>query len=124
MNLNADIGVEGAIRLTFAVMQKGEPMKDTIYRQDAIDAIAEMGFRKTSTVKAILCRLETLPSAQPLSAWGGNPLNIDVPSAQRTGRWRSYPIAEDCWQCSECGVLRMGDQSNYCPNCGAKMEVE
>lgn len=40
-------------------------MKDTIYRQDAIDAIAEMGFKKTSTVKAILCRLETLPSAQP-----------------------------------------------------------
>lgn len=27
---------------------------DPIERQDAIDAITEMGFRKTSTVKAIL----------------------------------------------------------------------
>ena len=42
---------------------------------------------------------------------------------KRTGRWRPYPIAEDCLQCSECGVLRIGDQSNYCPNCGAQMEV-
>lgn len=40
-------------------------MNDPIERQDAIDAITEMGFQKTSTVKAILCRLETLPSAQP-----------------------------------------------------------
>lgn len=38
-------------------------MSDLISRQAAIDAIAEMGFQKTSTVKAILCRLETLPSA-------------------------------------------------------------
>lgn len=38
---------------------------DLISRRKAIDAIAEMGFKKTSTVKAILCRLETLPSEQP-----------------------------------------------------------
>ena len=41
------------------------------------------------------------------------------------GRWKPYPIAGDCWQCSVCGILRMGSQSNYCPHCGAKMnEVE
>ena len=37
------------------------------------------------------------------------------------GKWIDYPIAEDCVQCSVCGALRIG-QSNYCPNCGAKME--
>ena len=38
----------------------------------------------------------------------------------KRGKWKEYPIAEDCYQCSECGVLRMGI-SNFCPNCGARM---
>ena len=40
------------------------------------------------------------------------------------GQWETYPIADDCWQCSVCGTLRMGSQSNYCPNCGAKMDLD
>lgn len=41
------------------------------------------------------------------------------------GQWKPYPIADDCWQCSVCGILRMSSQLNYCPSCGAKMdEVE
>lgn len=41
----------------------------------------------------------------------------------RHGKWIEYPIADGMNQCSECGVLRFGD-SNYCPNCGAKMDAE
>jgi len=38
----------------------------------------------------------------------------------RSGEWIEYPIADGMNQCSNCGVLRFGE-SNYCPNCGAKM---
>ena len=39
----------------------------------------------------------------------------------RHGKWVEYPIADGMNQCSECGMLRFGC-SNYCPNCGAKMD--
>lgn len=39
----------------------------------------------------------------------------------RHGKWREYPSADGLNQCSECGVLRFGE-SNYCPNCGARMD--
>ena len=41
----------------------------------------------------------------------------------RHGKWREYPIADGMNQCSECGVLRFGE-SNYCPNCGCRMDEE
>ena len=42
----------------------------------------------------------------------------------KTGKWKPYPITDGCIQCSVCGILRVGEPSNYCPNCGAKMEGE
>ena len=51
-----------------------------------------------------------------------------LPSAEaepvKHGEWRDYPIADGCLQCSICGVLRIGGPSNFCPNCGAKMDAE
>lgn len=55
----------------------------------------------------------------------------EMPSADvapvRHGRW--FPTAK-WWQggsgwkrCSECGILHLG-KSNFCPNCGAKMDLE
>ena len=41
----------------------------------------------------------------------------------RHGKWIEYPAADGMNQCSECGVLRFGE-SNYCPNCGARMDEE
>lgn len=41
----------------------------------------------------------------------------------RHGKWIEYPIADGMNQCSVCGVLRFGE-SNYCPNCGARMDEE
>lgn len=43
---------------------------------------------------------------------------------RKTGRWKPYPIADGCIQCSVCGILRVGEPSNYCPNCGADMRGE
>ena len=41
------------------------------------------------------------------------------------GRWRWAGECgfNDCYICSECGKIAMND-SNYCPNCGAKMDKE
>ena len=41
----------------------------------------------------------------------------------RHGKWIEYPAADGMNQCSVCGVLRFGD-SNYCPNCGCRMDEE
>lgn len=44
------------------------------------------------------------------------------------GHWIEADGGDCCYKCSECGFLRDAyilDVSNYCPNCGAKMdEVE
>lgn len=47
----------------------------------------------------------------------------DIPSVtpqSNTGHW--IDVAGGC-ECSECGCLEVG-YSNFCPDCGAKMEVE
>ena len=49
----------------------------------------------------------------------------EEPTAEpKTGRWKPYPIADGCIQCSVCGILRVGEPSNFCPNCGADMRGE
>lgn len=53
----------------------------------------------------------------------------DIPAASVApvvhGRWRWAGECgfNDCYICSECGKIAMND-SNYCPNCGAKMDKE
>ncbi len=54
---------------------------------------------------------------------------VDTPAIEtepvRYGRWRF--VGSDRWndafECSSCGKIAM-DNSNYCPNCGAKMDLE
>ena len=76
MNLSVSIGAVIVIQLTFAAMQRGEPMDDLISRQAAIDAfLTELTKRERknllhtwSTVEVkyfVVDMLEKLPSAQP-----------------------------------------------------------
>lgn len=112
-------------------------MSDLIDRQAAIDMFQNLAYddwnQGVSTTWANAYSeaaemIRDLPSAQPLSAWGGNPLNIDLPSAQRTGRW----IWDDeGYHCSECWHHTYGNTGEvlsgiykFCPSCGAQMEVE
>ena len=55
-------------------------------------------------------------------------MNIKIP---KQGQWLKYDfVPSKNWICSECdGLATMGYESfagyyNYCPNCGAKMEVK
>jgi len=41
----------------------------------------------------------------------------------RHGKWIEYPTADGMNQCSACGILRFGE-SNYCPQCGARMDED
>lgn len=45
----------------------------------------------------------------------------------RHGRWIEVDVGDCCYSCSECGFPRDGyllDVGNYCPKCGAKMDLE
>lgn len=51
-----------------------------------------------------------------------------VPSAEKIGKWTYHPnnipyLRRDKWECSVCHE-RIEYIFNYCPNCGARMEVE
>ena len=49
----------------------------------------------------------------------------DMPAADvapvRHGRWKRY--GKNLGECSECGEI-VSVRNNYCPNCGAKMDLE
>ena len=49
---------------------------------------------------------------------------LDDVALVRHGRWEEcgqYDVY-DYYQCSECGYFSFDGETNYCPNCGAKME--
>lgn len=81
-------------------------MKDTIYRQDAIDAINNdiMGGLNYRRI------LRELPSAEP---------------EQKRGTWQRRK-GSDCWECSQCHAVLENDDLGmhnfyFCYHCGANM---
>ena len=112
--------------------------KDTIYRQDAIDAVCKAcsmeedyhkcdGYPETSTWCDELVALRALPSAQP---------------EPKKGEWILMSDADgEYYACSECGEelpycsetptwdkpyprKQSIDKTDFCPNCGADMRGE
>lgn len=83
------------------IVQKGEPMSDSIYRHDAIKAIETSRFLVDAIEKVMM-----LPSAQP-----------------KTGKWIRDELYPTYAKCSICGYSdEYTYEDNYCPNCGARME--
>ena len=89
-------------------------MSDTIYRQEAIDAIYEHEFSNWCDKDEVSTILNDLPSA-------------DRPQ----GEWiRTFDGNEWYWYCSNCKEqwyeedLWMGGNEfpHFCPNCGARMK--
>ena len=50
----------------------------------------------------------------------------DLPSAQRKGKWilEHDDSGITYGECSECGMKNYAGYTNFCPSCGAKMEME
>ena len=85
-------------------------MDDVISRQAAVDAVVRV--REHHAYDEIE-ELNALPSAQP---------------ERKRGRWidetfKPWGLVHHPYRCSLCGEHAEYD-SMYCPNCGAKMEVE
>ncbi len=84
-----------------------EPCEDAISRRAAIDAV-NIGNLHPGIVGALQSILADLPSVTP---------------KQMTGSWINIGFfLSDGYRCSECFYTNYGKKTNYCPNCGAKME--
>ena len=71
--------------------------------------IAHREYDYTNATEYLRNRTKAIPSAEP-----------------KTGHWKRRIVDSGYnadWKCSECGYKEMTDfPTNYCPNCGAKME--
>lgn len=87
-----------------------EPCEDAISRQEVLELIADYDLSMGQVVKGI------------------HALRSVTPQESKTGKWistetKGVRYAFWCrYKCSLCGGL--SDHTNFCPNCGAKMESE
>ncbi len=93
-------------------------MSDTIYRQQAIDAIEEM--------QMPIMRSEWLSDQYKFSALGEvRQIIEDLPSAQperKMGKWMPVSDETQTWHyCSECHYQQY-EKTKFCPSCGADMD--
>ena len=99
--------------------------KDTIYRQDAIDAMSELLKRVFPEHRQIAEKcLNALPSAQP---------------DRKTGHWIHHEGIDDRYEDITCSICHksftvdakrtmdigfIADDFEFCPHCGAQMKGE
>lgn len=93
-------------------------MAEYISRKEAIDRVCRLriglradGFYKEDIIAAeIVTRIKAIPAAEVAPV--------------RRGRWRT-PVGkpDNYYVCDQCGWSIVGNKTNYCPNCGARMEV-
>ena len=81
---------------------------DLISRQAAIDALIKWYGCEPTDIGAFENIIEKLPSAQP---------------ERIRGRWIEKPHVHGVAYCSLCDYELHTNDTNFCPNCGAKMEV-
>lgn len=88
---------------------KQQPCDNCIIRQVVKEQMIKYGFNAPDmTVTEFV---ESLPPVIP---------------QPKIGRWwerNTYPQESRSWDCSECQEI-VFEKTNYCPNCGAKMEGE
>ena len=115
-------------------------MSDLISREAVIKVLDELEELEgnENNIKAEMARLEVslLPAVEPQEC-GKKILDISdgivkiFEPQDKVGKWIELPKAlnpnENPCKCSNCGhilsFMNYYPKSNYCPNCGAKMEV-
>lgn len=114
------VSIENRVRHAFnqgyemGLKENKKQSGDAISRQAVLYLVADYDLSMGQVVKAI----HALPSVTPQQKMG-----------QRTGRWKRISIdkysehAQYWYRCDKCGKDNLGN-TNFCPNCGAKMEVE
>ena len=94
-----------------------EPCTDAVSRAELIGILKEKIKTHRSTIEIadkLIPLIEQLPSVTP---------------SRRKGHWKRVSIdkysehAHYWYECGLCGKQHLGD-TNFCPNCGAKMESE
>ncbi len=107
--------------------------KDCISRQQAIEALT--GWQTEPLDEDIVRTLDNLPAVVPdFETFCGVPIEeaIEVlekykhSPTERTGEWiehdpKTKGLAK-IYECPFCGDEVIGEKTNYCPNCGAKMK--
>ena len=90
---------------------------DTIYRQDAVDAINELHDKPNAWLDLAVEALEKLPSTQPERKKGKWIANGDIP--------KECPFCDEDWDKYVFGdIWYTGELPKFCPNCGADMRGE
>lgn len=93
---------------------------DTISRQAAIDALADMHCKSDEDGYVWIIRSD---------AWARIDALPSVTPKRKTGKWLPENRTNDAfWVCSACGFQSEAHSANilynYCPNCGARMTEE
>lgn len=110
---------------------KQEPCDDAISRQAVLDIVNNpLNIRLDAIIKklpSVTQKSETVTEfadrCRECGAKYGKLLE------QKSGKWRRVSIdkytthAQYWYECDKCGEQTLGEH-NYCPNCGANMEVE
>ena len=96
--------------MTKAIHLEQEPCENAISRQAVLELIADYDLSMGQVVKGI----HALPSVTPQEPKTGKWISTETKGV-RYAFWCRY-------KCSLCGGL--SDHTNFCPNCGAKMESE
>ena len=92
-----------------------ETEKQLIYREDALNAVSS-DYLMGSMPEHDLALLQT--ARRKLKAL----LTVDAVEVVH-GRWKQTGMHLLPYECSVCGSKEEG-RTNYCPNCGARMDLE
>lgn len=95
-----------------------QPCEDCIsraYIEPIIEELENICVNGDEYILSLLSNIKNAPSITPHPKVGRWLADVD--------RWGDIVTTVNGYRCSECNTFNT-DKDNYCPNCGAKMEVE
>lgn len=90
-------------------------MSDSISRQDAIKALADYEELANRNKE------DSYDEGYRDGMYDAVSIIEELPSAERTGKWITKPNIYGAAYCSECDFELRTNDTNYCPDCGARM---